>query len=194
MGSQIDDEPFAALRNSVMGKKRAIEKKSSMADDEPPQKRIKVPTPPTFKNFLTACKFFNFPGSHQVGSFGKQNEGIVRTYSNSTAGKDMFKDNGDLFLYRLKDERVRAQFIINQTTRKPVHLFTKVLAKPTHVVDHGLFWIDGFVPVGKNNQPMKFGKEFVRFVRREQPTEQCGANDDAPVSTRNLKTESNGVV
>ena len=162
-----------------MGKKRTIEK--SMADDEPPQKRIKVPTPPTFKNFLTACKFFNFPGSHQVGS-------------NSTAGKDMFKDNGDLFLYRLKDERVRAQFIINQTTRKPVHLFTKVLTKPTHVVDHGLFWIDGFVPVGKNNQPMKFGKEFVRFERMEQPTEQCGANDDATVPTRKLKTEPNGVV
>jgi hypothetical protein len=177
-----------------MGKKRAIEK-SSMADDEPSQKRIKVSTPPTFKNFLTACKFFKFPGSHQVGSFGPSKQGIVRTYSNSTAGKDMFQNNGDLFLYRLKDERVRAQFIINQTTRKPVHLFTKILTKPTHVVDHGLFWIDGFVPVGNNNQPMKFGKEFVRFVkRREQPTEQCGANDDATVSTRKLKTESNGVV
>ena len=166
--------------------KRAIEK-SPMADDRP-QKRIKVSaTPGTFKNFLTACQFFQFPGSHQVGSYGSQGTGIARTYSNSTAGKDMFQNNGDLFLYRLKDERVRAQFIINQTTRKPVHLFTKVLTKPTHVVDHGLFWIDGFVPVGKNNQPMKFGKEFVRFVK-------CGANDDATVSTRKLKTESNGVV
>ena len=138
--------------------------KNSLADDEPPQKRIKVPTPPTFKNFLTACKFFNFPGSHQVGSYGPKNQGIVRTYSNSTPGKDRFETNGD-FLYRLKDERVRAQFIINQTTRKPVHLFTKILTKPTHVVDHGLFWIDGFTNVGKNDHPMKFGKEFVRFVK-----------------------------
>ena len=43
----------------------------------------------TFRNFSTACKYYEFPGSHQVGSYGPKGTGIVRTYSNATAGKDL---------------------------------------------------------------------------------------------------------
>ena len=70
-----------------------------------------------FKNFSTACKHYGFPGSHQVGSYGPKGTGIVRTYSNATPGKDIVLDNGEAFLYRLKDEKVRAQFKVRRRTQ-----------------------------------------------------------------------------
>jgi hypothetical protein len=33
------------------------------------------------------------------------------------------------------------------------------------VLDLGLFLVEAFVPVGPEDEPEKFGKEFVRFVR-----------------------------
>jgi hypothetical protein len=42
-----------------------------------------------FKNFAAACISYAFPGSHQVGSYGLKGQGIVRTYSNATPGKDV---------------------------------------------------------------------------------------------------------
>ena len=79
-----------------------------------------------FKNFKTACEHYNFPGSHQVGSYGKKNKGICRTYSNATPGKDILLDNGGLFLYRLKDAKVRKQFEINVVRKRPVRVFRKI--------------------------------------------------------------------
>ena len=141
-----------------------------------------------FKNFSTACecrsllnnkrcsrpladtrvvrtgKYYEFPGSHQVGSYGPKGTGIVRTYSNATPGKDIVLDGGELFLYRLKDEAVRTQFLVNAQRLKPVRVFRKVLSG---VVDLGLFQVDGFVPAGPGDQVAKFGAEFVRFVRVE---------------------------
>jgi hypothetical protein len=140
-----------------------------------------------FKNFSTACEYrslpnkrcsrpladtrvvrtgkhYAFPGSHQVGSYGPKGTGIVRTYSNATPGKDIVLDGGELFLYRLKDEAVRTQFLVNAQRLKPVRVFRKVSAG---VVDLGLFQVDGFVPAGPGDQVAKFGAEFVRFVRVE---------------------------
>eukprot|EP01051_Picozoa_sp_SAG22_P017287 SAG22_NODE_2630_length_2357_cov_1.340567_4_plen_172_part_00 len=115
-----------------------------------------------FKNFSTACKHYAFPGSHQVGSYGPKGTGIVRTYSNATPGKDIVLDGGELFLYRLKDEAVRAQFQGNSQRKRPVRVFRKVSAG---VVDLGLFRVDGFVSAGPGDQIEKFGAAFVRFVR-----------------------------
>ena len=117
-----------------------------------------------FRNFSTACAHYAFPGSHQVGSYGPKGAGMVRTYSNATPGKDVVLDGGELFLYRLKDEAVRAQFRVNAQRKKPVRVFRKVSAG---VVDLGLFQVDGFVLAGPGDQIQKFGPEFVRFVRVE---------------------------
>ena len=119
-----------------------------------------------FRNFSTACKHYGFPGSHQVGSYGPKGTGIVRTYSNSTPGKDrVLGEAGTRMLYRLKDEAVRGQFMVNQRERRAVRIFRKVAAG---VVELGLFHVEGFVLAGEGDQVAKFGREFVDFVRVEE--------------------------
>ena len=115
-----------------------------------------------FKNFRAACTHYAFPGSHQVGSYGPKGAGITRTYSNATPGKDLVLDGGQLFLYRLKDEAVRAQFKVNQQRKKPVRVFRKVSAG---VIELGHFQVEGFERAGAGDEIAKFGGEFVRFVR-----------------------------
>jgi hypothetical protein len=117
-----------------------------------------------FKNFSAACRHYEFPGSHQVGSYGPKGRGIVRTYSNATPGKDVVLDDGHLFLYRLKDEAVRAQFRVNLERRRDVRVFRKV---SSGVVELGLFRVEGFVPAGPGDQVGQFGREFVRMVRAD---------------------------
>ena len=117
-----------------------------------------------FKNFSAACAHYQFPGSHQVGSYGPKGQGIVRTYSNATPGKDVVLDGGNLFLYRLKDEAVRAQFRVNLERRRDVRVFRKV---SSGVVELGLFRVEGFVPAGPGDQVGQFGREFVRMVRAD---------------------------
>lgn len=115
-----------------------------------------------FRNFQVACAHYKFPGSHQCGSFGPKGTGIVRTYSNATLGKDLVLDDGALFLYRLKDEAVRAQFKVNQQRKKAVRVFRRV---SQGVADLGLYQVEGFVPAESNQQAEVFGAVFVRFVR-----------------------------
>jgi hypothetical protein len=86
----------------------------------------------------------------------------VRTYSNGTPGKDIILDNGQLFLYRLKDEPVRAQFEVNIQCKKLVRVFCKVA---TGVIELGEFMVTGFVPAGIDDQIEKFGAIFVKMVK-----------------------------
>ena len=125
-----------------------------------------------FKNFSTACKHYEFPGSHQVGSYGPKRQGIVRTYSNATPGKDVVLDGGSLFLYRLKDEAVRAQFKVNVERRREVRVFRKV---SSGVVELGLFRVEGFVAAGPGDDVDRFGREFVRMVRAEAEQSRAAA-------------------
>ena len=87
---------------------------------------------------------------------------MLRTYSNSTPGKDKVLSGGDVVLYRLKDEKCRAQFTVNRDRRKPVKVFRKV-AKG--VMELGDFFVESFVDAGQDDHIEKFGSEFVRFVR-----------------------------
>eukprot|EP00606_Chrysophyceae_sp_TOSAG23-5_P000430 GSChrysophyteH2.ASY1.ANO1.768.1 assembled CDS len=77
--------------------------------------------------FLAAHKHYGFPGSHQVGSWGNK-EGILRTYSNSTVGKDVVPVNkgGHEIWYMLKDEVVKAKFKANLRSGQPLRFFRKV--------------------------------------------------------------------
>ena len=118
--------------------------------------------PRIFKNFSTACKFYGFPGSHQVGSYGPKGKGVVRTYSNATPGKDVLLDDGKLFLYRLKNVALRAQFEINQKYKRPVRVFRRDFHG---VLDLGEFVVEGFVPAGPEDQIEKFGNTFVRMMK-----------------------------
>ena len=86
----------------------------------------------------------------------------MRTYSNGTPGKDIILDNGQLFLYRLKDDSVRAQFEVNVQRKKLVRVFRKVA---TGVIELGEFMITDFVPAGMDDQIEKFGAIFVKMVR-----------------------------
>ena len=118
-----------------------------------------------FANFAAACRHYSFPGSHQVGSYGPKGEGILRSYSNGTPGKDLVLDGGEKFLYRLKDSTVRAQFEINASRGRPVQVFRKVAAG---VVELGSFDVDGFEPAGAGDAPETWGETFVRFLRRRE--------------------------
>ena len=87
---------------------------------------------------------------------------MVRTYSNATRGKDKVLRNGNVVLYRLKDEKCRVQFTINMQRRRSVKVFRKV-AKG--VMELGDFLVEAIVDAGEGDQKEKFGSEFVRFVR-----------------------------
>jgi hypothetical protein len=114
-----------------------------------------------FPNFRAACQHYGFPGSHQVGSYGPKGQAIVRTYSNATPGKDIVLNGGHQFLYRLKDDKVRAQFELNWRGSIPVRVFRKV---EKGVLELGKYTIDGFVPAGTDDS-LQFGLTFVTFVR-----------------------------
>ena len=139
-----DDDPAAAV----------LQRHTEETDCDTLDRRV-------FKNFSTACKHYSFPGSHQVGSYGPKGTAIVRTYSNATHGKDIVLDDGEMFLYRLKDDKLRTQFEINRQSRKPVRIFRKV---SMGVMELGLFTAEGFV-TAEAYSPDKFGREFVKFVR-----------------------------
>ena len=118
----------------------------------------------------------------QVGSYGPKGAGIIRTYSNATPGKDFLLDDGT-FLYRLKNEAVRAQFEVNVKRQKAVHVFRKL--PKIGVMDMGLYvsvtargpfthgpnlttsdakkLVEGFVNAGKGDQIEMFGPTFVRM-------------------------------
>ena len=87
---------------------------------------------------------------------------MLRTYSNSTPGKDKVLSGGDVVLYRLKDEECRVQFEVNRDRRKPVKVFRKVA---TGVMELGDFFVESFVHADQDDHIEKFGSEFVRFVR-----------------------------
>merc|ERR1712194_803701 len=111
-----------------------------------------------WSNFRTACMHYGFPGSHQVGSYGPKGMGIVRTYSNGTPGKDKVMQGGDVVMYRLKDDKIRAQFSVNKSRQKLVRVFRKLNRKvDPGVMDMGLFEVQGFVPGGPEDQLEKFG-------------------------------------
>ena len=137
-----------------------------------------------FKNFSAACRHYEFPGSHQVGSYGPKGRGIVRTYSNATPGKDVVLDDGHLFLYRLKDEAVRAQFRVNLERRREVRVFRKV---SSGVVELGLFRVEGFVPAGPGDQVGQFGREFVRMVRADAASQPRAAPLEAARSRKRAR-------
>lgn len=77
--------------------------------------------------FQAAHKHYGFPGSHQVGSWGDAC-GVLRTYSNSSIGKDLVPERcgGAEIWYRLKDDAVKAKFLLNIGSGQRLHFFRKV--------------------------------------------------------------------
>jgi hypothetical protein len=104
-----------------------------------------------FKNFKTACEHHKFPGSHQVGSYGPKDRGIVRSYSNGTPGKDIItlakKGEKTQVLYRLKDEAYRKKFQQNIDQKRKVRFFRK-LEDGRGVQDLGMFDVVSFTDSG----------------------------------------------
>jgi len=145
------------ISDKVADRARALSSKSrNLAIDCNTLKRT------IWTNFRSACRHYKFPGSYQVGSYGPKGEGMLRTYSNSTPGKDKVLSGGDVVLYRLKDEKCRAQFVVNRDRRKPVKVFRKVAGG---VMELGDFFVESFVDADQDDHIEKFGSEFVRFVR-----------------------------
>ena len=58
--------------------------------------------PHTYKTQLLACADSLCPSHTHVGSYGPKGEGMLRTYSNATPGKDKVLSGGEVVLYRLK--------------------------------------------------------------------------------------------
>jgi hypothetical protein len=122
-----------AARNKAMHDSFA---KSGRIEDTPDDANKHV-----FANFLLACKHYNFPGSHQHGSTSNAN-GVIRTYSNSTPGKDRVLNGGHEILYRLKSVEIQKKFSLNIKSGQMVRFFRKVEGG---CKDMGSFTVAGFV-------------------------------------------------
>jgi len=90
-----------------------------------------------FKNFKEAHEYYNFNGSHRIGSFGDE-KGITRSYSN---GKKNDKFLNNKIFYILKNEKVKEKFKLNIKNNKRVRFFKK---QNNGVKDMGLYYVKGF--------------------------------------------------
>ena len=90
-----------------------------------------------FKNFKQAHEYYNYPGSHRIGSYGDSN-GIIRTYSNGKNG-DMIKNN--IIYYVLKNENIKNKYKLNIKNKKKIRFFVKV---SNGVKDMGLYHVKRF--------------------------------------------------
>lgn len=119
-----------------------------------------------FQNFKVACEHCKFPGSFQCGSVWNEH-GIVRSYSNSTPGKDKVIKSGSEIWYRLKSLEMQAHFQRNVESGQKVRFFRRVphsIGKVTQkpgCKDMGLFTVVGFVE----------SDAFVRLVEFEENLE-----------------------
>ena len=100
-----------------------------------------------FKNFKDAHEYYKYPSSHRFGSIYNDN-GIIRNYSNG--GKDIVKDNFNIFYYDLKNNFIKEKFEINKTKNKKIRLFRKIA---NYVYDLGLYKVD------------KFYKNYIKLVK-----------------------------
>jgi hypothetical protein len=119
-----------------------------------------------FQNFRVACAHYGFPGSFQCGSVWNE-RGVIRSYSNSTPGKDKVLLGGSEIWYRLKSLEMQGHFERNMRSgqgvrffRRVPHCIGKVTQKPG-CKDMGLFDVAGFME----------NDAFVRLVEREEPDE-----------------------
>tara|TARA_E500000178_G_C16528791_1_gene533485 strand:+ start:186 stop:491 length:306 start_codon:yes stop_codon:yes gene_type:complete len=90
-----------------------------------------------FKNFKEAHEYYNFEGSHRIGSFGNE-KGITRSYSNGEKKDKILKDK---ILYVLKNDKVKDKFKLNIINKKKVRFFAKI---KNGVEDMGLYKVKGF--------------------------------------------------
>lgn len=90
-----------------------------------------------FKNFKQAHEYYNYPGSHRIGSYGDI-DGIIRTYSNGKNG-DLIKNN--TIYYVLKNESIKNKFKLNIKNKKKIRFFIKVT---NGVKDMGLYHVKRF--------------------------------------------------
>ena len=123
-----------------------------------------------FRNFKTACEHYRFRGSHQHGSTF-DSDGVIRTYSNSTPGKDIVLKGGREIHYRLKSKVIMLKFLRNIETGQRVHFFRRVVLdknRATGCKDMGLFEVVEFLKDGA------FVK-LVQFDESERPALTPGA-------------------
>ncbi len=90
-----------------------------------------------FKNFKQAHEYYNYPGSHRIGSYG-DSTGIIRTYSNGKNG-DIIKNN--IIYYVLKNQNIKNKFKLNIKNKKKIRFFVKV---SNGVKDMGLYHVKRF--------------------------------------------------
>ena len=90
-----------------------------------------------FKNFKAAHEYYNYLGSHRIGSFGDE-KGIIRSYSNGKKG-DILKNNK--IYYVLKNNNIKEKFKLNIKNKKKVRFFIKV---NDGVKDMGLYHVKRF--------------------------------------------------
>eukprot|EP00933_Yihiella_yeosuensis_P056153 TRINITY_DN55199_c0_g1_i1.p1 TRINITY_DN55199_c0_g1~~TRINITY_DN55199_c0_g1_i1.p1 ORF type:complete len:179 (-),score=32.18 TRINITY_DN55199_c0_g1_i1:81-578(-) len=122
-----------------------LKQKNCNANERPQKKATQSMPQPTvikgrriFRNFLDAHTYYGFPATHRTGTIGNKEVGVIRSFSanHEVDGKD--KDRFDFgksrlerpqrILYRLKDEKIRSLFKINQERGTSLYFF-KRLAK-----------------------------------------------------------------
>jgi len=90
-----------------------------------------------FKNFKEAHEYYNYPGSHRIGSYGNE-KGIIRSYSNGKKG-DILKNNK--IYYVLKNSNIKEKFKLNIKNKKKIRFFIKL---DKRVKDMGLYFVKRF--------------------------------------------------
>ena len=126
----------------MTNKRKAISISSSSSSKFPTKRRF-------FRTFKEACEFYKFPGSHQTGSYGPKDVGILRSYSNGTPGKDFIHrlpDGTIEILYKLKDDAYRQKFRLTMKSKVYVRVFRKHMN--LGIENLGKFEVHGFTKSG----------------------------------------------
>lgn len=101
-----------------------------------------------FKNFKEATLFYKYPSSHRFGTIGNE-KGVIRSYSNGEKG-DIFKEEGKVIYYKLKNEKVKAMFKKSIQSQQKIRFFRKI---NKGVKDMG------------NYKAQKFYKNYVKLIK-----------------------------
>ena len=101
-----------------------------------------------FKNFKEAHEYYKYPSSHRIGTIS-DSKGVIRSYSNGKKG-DIFKNDGNIIYYQLKNEKIKEEFSISKKGKRKIRFFRKI---DKGVLDMGLYYVD------------KFYKTFVKLVK-----------------------------
>lgn len=87
-----------------------------------------------FRNFKTACEYYNYKGSHRIGTIGNE-KGVIRSYSNGK-NNDKILNEGNEIWYKIKNNKIKELYQKSINSKQNIRFFIKI---KNGVLDLGLF-------------------------------------------------------